>query len=155
MAEDESGPSAQESAATKHDEREHMLTKHQIAQILADQDYGHKNQILNILNGLCDLAQDEIEAGEDFTVPGICKIAYTYRPVAAKGERWKAGDEVVGFGGISSVKDTDSPATKAKIGLKASVVSPVSKLKPGTKAPVQSAFLRSKVGKAVAARKGR
>lgn len=137
-------------------EREHMaLTKLQIAQHLHEQGYGGKQQIANILNGLTDLAMDAIEAGEDFTVPGICKIAYTYRPKTEKGERWKEGEEVVGFGGIASVKDSDSPATKAKVGLKASIVAPVSKLKISPKAPAQSAFLKSKVGKAVAARKGR
>lgn len=130
-----------------------MLSKSQIAGELADMGLGGKRQITNILDGLAELAEDEINLGEDFTVPGICKVAYTYRPANAKGERWKKGEEVVGFGGIASIKDADSPATKQKIGLRASPTGRVGKLKPGTKPPVQAAFLKSKTGKAVIARK--
>jgi nucleoid DNA-binding protein len=133
-----------------------MLTKHQIAGVLADQGYGGKTQIANILDGLSDLCLDEIEAGEDFSVPGIVKIAYKYRKPQAKGERWAAGDEVAGFGGVVSVKETASPEVKARIALGATPNAKVKALvpKPNDKA-AQRAFLSKKVGKAIATRKGK
>lgn len=137
-------------------EREQMLSKHQIAGILADQAYGNKRQIANILDGLADLAMDEIEAGEDFTVPGICRLSFAYRAPQAKGARWKKGDSVVGFGGVEAVKDADSPAVTGQVKLRAAATAKIKGLLPkSTDKPAQSAFLRSKVGKAVAARKGR
>jgi hypothetical protein len=110
-------------------------------------------QISNVLDGLADLAAEEIAAGEDFVVPGICSISYSYTAPKAKGERWKAGDEVAGIGGVTSVKDTDSPAKKADVKLKAAPTGQVGKLKPKRKNA--SAFLRSKAGKNVIARKNK
>ena len=133
-----------------------MLTKSQIAQYLFEQGYGGKKQISNILDGLADVAMDEIEAGEDFTVPGICRISFKYRKPQAKGERWSKGDTVVGFGGIESVKDADSPEVKAQVKLLASATPKIKGLVPkSTDKAGQSRFLRTKVGQAIVARKGR
>ena len=127
------------------------LSKSEIAAALAEDGLGGKQQISRILDALADLAASEIEAGEDFVVPGICKVSYSYTPPKAKGERWKKGEEVVGFGGITSVKDTDSPAQKARVKLRAAPAGAVGKLRIGNKE--QSAFLRSKAGKFVITRK--
>lgn len=114
---------------------------------------GDRKHVTNMLNALTDLAHEEIALGEDFTVPGIAKISYTYRKPQKKGERWSKGDEVTGFGGIISVKDADSPPVKAQIKLKASPTGAVARLKPGSRPEAQSEFLKSKTGKAVVRRK--
>jgi hypothetical protein len=129
------------------------LSKTEIAAELSDRGLGGKRQIANILDGLADLAAEETGGGEDFVVPGICKIGWAYRAPKAKGERWKKGDEVVGFGGIASVKDTDSPAQKAAVKLRPTLMGKVGKNRVGTKE--QSAFLKSKSGKNVVSRKSR
>jgi hypothetical protein len=110
--------------------------------------------VRDTLDGLATLAAEEIEAGEDFTIPGVAKLTFTYAAPKKKGERWKKGDEVVGFGGIASIKDTDSPPVKPRIRLKATPTGAVAKLRPGTKPDAQAAFLKSAAGKAVIKRKG-
>lgn len=115
---------------------------------------GDTNHVRNMLKTLAELAADELAAGNDFTVPGVAKLQYSYRAPQAKGSRWGKGDTVVGFGGIEQVKDSDSPAVKARITLKASATGDCRKFKPGTKPEVQKAFLTSKAGKDVVKRKG-
>lgn len=133
-----------------------MLTKHQIAAELADMGLGHKKQIANILDGLAELAEDEIANGEDFTVPGICRISFNYRAPKAKGERWSKGDTVVGFGGIEQEKDADSPAVKALVKLRPTVAAKLkTSLPKSTDATGQRRYLSTKVGKYVAERKGK
>lgn len=129
------------------------MSRTEIAQELADRGLGGKRQILNILDGLSDLASEQTAAGEDFVVPGIVKIAYAYRAPSAKGSRWKKGDEVIGFGGVANVKDTDSPAQKAAVKLRATLTGKTGRNRVGTKE--MSTFLRSRAGKRVVARKAR
>lgn len=128
------------------------MSKSEIATELAERGLGGRMQISRMLDGLADLAAEETGAGEDFVVPGICKISWAYRKPQAKGARWKKGDEVQGFGGIVSVKETDSPVVKPAVKLKASLLGKVGRNRVGTKE--QSAFLKSKAGKNVVARKG-
>lgn len=110
--------------------------------------------IKEILSGLAQVAEEQVKAGEDVTIPGIAKLVYTYRPANKKGDRWKAGDTVAGPLG-ESVKDTDSPARKARIVLVAKTAGAISKVKPGSKPEVQAAFLKSKAGKHVISRKSK
>jgi hypothetical protein len=131
-----------------------MLTKMEIARELEAEGLGRARQIANILDGLANLAASEIGQGEDFTVPGIVKVAYTYTPAVKKGERFLKGDTYVGFGGEEKVAEADSPARKAKIKLAARPAGHVARLKPGSKPEAQSAFLKSKAGRAVVRRKG-
>lgn len=130
------------------------MTKMEIARELEARDLGRARQIANILDGLAELAADEISDGEDFTVPGIAKIAYTYRAPQKKGERFKKGETYTGFGGVETTAEADSPARKAAIKLKATPTGAVGKCKPGSKPEAQAEFLKSKVGKAVVRRKG-
>ena len=132
-----------------------MLTKSELCAELSEMGLGGKTQIRNILDGLAEIAEDEIANGEDFTVPGICRLAWTYRKPQAKGARWKKGEEVVGFGGVATVKDSDSPAVKAQARLKAYPTGATARGKPSTKPEAQAAFLKSKAGKNVASRKGK
>jgi hypothetical protein len=111
--------------------------------------------VKEVLGGLAQVAEEQIAAGDDFTIPGIAKLVYTYTPASKKGDRWKKGEEVVGFGGVASVKEADSPARKAKIKLVARPTGAVAKRRPGSKPEVQAAFLKSKAGKRVAARKSK
>jgi len=129
------------------------MTKMEIADELAGNGLGGKRQIASILDGLAELAADEIGQGEDFTVPGIVRLTYTYRPAAKKGERFKKGETYVGFGGQEVTAETDSPARKAAVKLRATPAGAVGKIKPGSKPEAQTAFLRSKAGKYVASRK--
>lgn len=129
------------------------MSKSEIATELADRGLGGRVQISRILDGLADLAAEETGAGEDFVVPGICKIGWAYRAPKAKGERWHKGDEVQGFGGITTVKETDSPPVKAAVKLKASLMGKVGRNRVGTKE--MAPFLKSKAGKNVVARKSR
>jgi nucleoid DNA-binding protein len=129
------------------------MSKSEIATELAERGLGGKRQISNVLDALADLAMEETGAGEDFVIPGICKIGWSYRAPKAKGERWKKGDSVVGFGGIENVKDSDSPAQKAAVKLRPTLMGKVGKNRVGTKE--QTGFLKSKAGKNVISRKAR
>lgn len=129
------------------------LSKSQIADELAAQDLGGKRQIINILNGLTDLAVQEIEAGEDFVVPGIAKISYAYRAKRPKGDKYKKGDTYVGFGGIETVAEADSKPVTEQVRLKATPTGAVAKMKPGSRPEAQKDFLKTTTGKAVRRRK--
>ena len=132
-----------------------MLTKSQLANEIADLVGDEKKFVISILDGLGKIAQRELESGEDFSVPGVARITWRFRKPQAKGARWKAGETVVGFGGIASVKDADSPEVKAQVRLAASLGAALKGLAPKTKdRPAQTKFLNSKAGKGIAARKG-
>lgn len=130
-----------------------MLSKSQIAAELADRGLGGKTQITNILNGLADLAAEEIAQGEDFTVPGIAAVKWSHTAPRAKGQMYKKGQEYVGFGGGVKVAEADSKARKAKVIAKASLAAPIKRIVP-TRSGAEE-FAKSKVGKAVARRKGK
>lgn len=129
------------------------MTKTDIAAELASRGLGGRVQISRILDGLADLAAEETGSGEDFVVPGICKVSWAYRAPKGKGERWKKGDEVQGFGGIVNVKDTDSPAQKATVKLRAAPFGKVGRNR--VKTENRAAFLKSKAGKTVVKRKAK
>lgn len=114
-----------------------MLTKGQIAQALEDAGVGKKKQMMNVLTTLADIAAEEIEKGEDFSLPGICRVSYGYTSPRKKGEVY------VGFGGEEVKADKARPE---KIRIRASAAGSLKKLLPnkGTKAY-----------KAVVARKGK
>jgi hypothetical protein len=108
-----------------------MLTKNQLAQEIQDvlSEDGVTIPLRNIkeaLDGLSVVAHEQIEAGEDFTVPGVCKIAYAYTVPRKKGEKY------IGFGGEEVVADKARPE---KIRIRASAVGSIKKLLPnkGTK----------------------
>lgn len=137
-----------------------MLTKgqliDQICEVLEEDGVTlPRRNVKDALEGLAVVAQEQIEAGDDFTIPGVAKLFFTYRAPKKKGERWKKGDEVTGFGGITETKDSDSPPVKAAIKLKAQPTGLVNKLKPGSKPEAQAAFLKTPAGKAVVKRKGK
>jgi hypothetical protein len=126
------------------------MSQSEIAGELAARGLGAKNQITNILKGLSQLAVEELEAGNDFAVPGIAVVRWRYIGSLAKGERYKKGETVVGIGGTERVADADSPARKASIKLKVSTSSAVNRLKP--KKDTLATFMKSKTAKAVVAR---
>lgn len=130
------------------------LTKMQIAeQLSTEYELGGKRQIANILDGLADLAASQLEAGEDFTVPGIAKLTYTYRGKRPKGDKYKKGETYVGFGGVEVTAEADSKPVTEMVKLRAAPAGHAAKLKPGAKPEAQKAFLASKTGKAVRKRK--
>lgn len=132
------------------------LSKNQIAAELENRGLGRRRQIANVLDGLAEVAQEQLAAGEDFTVPGVAKLTFSYFPALKKGERFKAGDTVVGFGGVEATKENDSPARKASVKLRATAAAPIKRLIPSTRdAAGQAAFLKSKAGKNVVSRKSR
>lgn len=131
-----------------------MLSKNDIARRIGAATGVKPQLVKNVLDALTEVAAQEIEAGQDFTVPGIARISYTYRKPQKKGARWKKGETVTGFGGIEAVKEEDSPPVKAAVKLKASPTGLIARLKPGSKPEDQSAFLKSKAGRTVVGRKG-
>ena len=127
------------------------LTKHELA-LEVEEITGIKPTLVkHVFDAMAQVAADEISAGEDFTVPGIVRITWRYRPPQTKGARWKKGESVVGFGGIESVKDADSPPVKAAVTLKPALTGEVGRLRP--KSTQMVAFMKTKTAKAVVARK--
>jgi nucleoid DNA-binding protein len=106
----------------------------------------------DVLDAIVDLALDELEAGEDFNLPGLCKIIWVYRPAQKKGARFKKGDEVTGFGGQKRDAEEDSPAVDAQVRLKTYPLGDVARIRPKTKVEDQEEFLKSKTGKAIVKR---
>lgn len=131
-----------------------MLTKNQIAAEVEVITGIKPNLVKNVLDALAQIAADEVAAGEDFTVPGIAKVMYTYREPQKKGSRWVKGDDRVDrFTSEIQVATEDSPAVKEAIKLRAVTAGKLSSLKPGSKAEAQAAFLKTKTAKTVRARK--
>jgi hypothetical protein len=131
------------------------LNMSEIAADIEDMTGVGQNLTKHVLRALAEIAAEEIEAGEDFTVPGIVSIKYAYKPPQKKGERWRKGQERTKFGGETEIAESDSPPVKASIRLKAAPTGAVYKLRPGTKPEAQAAFLKSKTGKAVISRKSK
>lgn len=129
------------------------LSKSQIATELAARSLGGKQQITNILNGLADLAAEEIADGEDFIVPGIASLKWAHTSALTKGQKYKKGDEYVGFGGITQTAEADSKPRKAAVKLRAAAAPAIKRLGP-TKATA-AAFMKSKTAKAVVRRKAK
>jgi nucleoid DNA-binding protein len=130
-----------------------MLTKSELIDELVARGAGERRHVNNMLKHLADVAQEQVAAGNDFTVPGIVRVVWNYRAPKKKGERWKKGDMVQGFGGSSEVKDSDSPPITAKARLVASPTGAVGRLKPKADDATQKDFLKSKAGKNIATRK--
>jgi Bacterial DNA-binding protein len=108
------------------------------------------NAVKHVLDDLAELAGEQLEVGEQFIVPGICRIKYVHTPAAAKGSRWRKGEiKVNPFTGEEVVKESDSPPTKARIRMTIGAIGVVRKMKPGSKPQAQAEFIKSKTGKAV------
>jgi nucleoid DNA-binding protein len=132
-----------------------MLSKTELVEELVYRGAGEKRHITNMLKHLADIAQEEISKGEDFTVPGIAKITWRFTKPRPKGDRWKKGDTVTGFGGVESVKDADSPEIKASVKLRGEPMAILKRSAPkSSDKAAQRKFLSSRAGKAIAARKG-
>lgn len=108
----------------------------------------------SVLKALAQVAQEEVAAGNDFTIPGVARIIWRFRKPMKKGERWSKGDLVQGFGGSEEIKETDSPPVTAKARLIASPTGVVGSLKPKTDPVLHKEFLKSKTGKAIVRRLG-
>lgn len=130
-----------------------MLNKSQLVDELVDRGVGDRKHVSNMLNALTEVAVEQLSLGEDFTVPGVVKIQWHYRPPLKKGERWKKGDEVTGFGGVTSVKDADSPPVARRITLKASATAGVYRLRPKGSVESQKEFFTTRTAKAIVKRK--
>lgn len=132
-----------------------MLTKGQLAEAIAATGAGSKRQVLHMLDSLAEVAWDEVNAGEDFTVPGVARISYTYRAPVKKGDKYKKGETYVGFGGVETVAEADSKPVTEMVKLRAAPTGSVAKLKPKTAPEAQREFMKGKVGKAVRKRKAK
>jgi nucleoid DNA-binding protein len=131
-----------------------VLTKNDIAREV-EADTGLKpNLVKRVIDSIADIAADEISQGNDFTLPGLVRISYRYTAPRKKGESYRKGETYVGFGGVEQTAEADSKARAAKIKLVATPATPVKKHMPkSSDQAAQSAFLKSKVGKAIAKRK--
>jgi nucleoid DNA-binding protein len=123
-----------------------------VAEIAGEADVDRRS-VKAVLDTLALIAADEIANGEDFTVPGICALKFTYRAPLKKGAKYKKGETYVGFGGIENTAEADSKPVSERITLKASPTGLVRKEKPGTRPEAQRTFLKSKAGRNVKGRK--
>lgn len=131
-----------------------MLNKTELINELVERGVGDRRHVSHMINALAEVGVEQLQAGEDFVLPGLVRLSYSYRKAQKKGERWRKGEEVTGFGGVTSVKDTDSPPVKAKIRLVAKPTGAAARVKPGSRPEAQSEFLKSSTGKAVVRRLG-
>lgn len=127
-----------------------MLSKTELTAEISEMTGVGRHLIKNILDAMAEVAEDEIKEGNDFTVPGVCRVYWLYTAPAKKGERYQKGDTYASFGG-EKVAETDSPARKANVRLKAAPTGAVGRAAP--KKNDRSRFLQTRAGKAIAARK--
>lgn len=132
-----------------------MLTKHELALEVAEMADISPREAKAVFDSIAEIAQDEIAAGEDFSMPGLVRFTYKYTAPRKKGEMYKKGETYVGFGGVEQTAEADSKARAARIKLVATPATPIKAHMPKQSDSGQtSAFLRSKVGKAIVERKG-
>lgn len=111
--------------------------------------------VKEVLKGLGVVAAEQIEAGNDFTVPGIVAIRWQYKPPLKKGERHKKGDETTNpFTGETKEAEADSPAQKEMVYTLVGLQPRIKALVPGAKREARLEFAKTKAGKAVKKRKG-
>jgi nucleoid DNA-binding protein len=115
----------------------------------------NSREIKLMFDALADVAEEEIARGEDFSIPGVARISWSYTSPRAKGDLYKKGEQYVGFGGQELVAEADSKERKAAVKLRASITNraikgtvPSLKNKSG-----QSRFLRTAAGKRIVERK--
>lgn len=126
----------------------------QIQEVMTEElgyDNVSKRVISDTLDGLAVIAEEQIAAGEDFTIPGVVKIAWSYVTPRKKGEMYKKGETYIGFGGIETVAEADSKPRKESVKLRASVLAAIKRLGPTKETAAR--FMSTKTGKAVKARK--
>lgn len=129
-----------------------MLSKNELARELENRGVGRATQIKNILDAMADVAAEQVGAGEGFTVPGIVRIDWRYTKPLARGEKYVKGETYVGFGGAEVTAEADSKPRKASVKLAATVAAPIKRTAPNKDG--MSRFMQSRVGRAIAARKG-
>jgi nucleoid DNA-binding protein len=103
-----------------------MLTKSQIVERLAEDGAGGRQQVKHVLDSLAALAAEELEKGENFSIPGIVKIQWHYTAPRKKGEAYKKGETYNSFG-TEKTAEADSPARKQKIKARAHLTSGVNR----------------------------
>jgi hypothetical protein len=129
------------------------LNKTDVCREIASSTGMGQQAVKHVLDDLAALAGEELEDGEDFVVPGICKIGYRYTAPVKRGERFTKGDKVTNpFTGEERVATADSSAKKARVTMKLGPLGIVRALKPKTSPEAQAAFLKSTAGKAVVKR---
>ena len=131
-----------------------LLTKNEIAREVEDITGIKPGLTKSVIDALATLAAEEVQAGNDFSLPGLVRISYRYTAPRKKGASYKKGETYVGFGGIEQTAEADSKARTAKVKLVATPATPLKAHMPKAKdATGTSAFLKSKAGKRVVARK--
>jgi hypothetical protein len=129
-----------------------MLSKTELARDIEALTGIKFNLVKHVFDAMAEIAADEISRGEDFTIPGVARISWSYTKPLAKGEKYTKGTTYVGFGGVETVAEADSKARKASTRLKAAPAAPIKRLAPSK--DTMGRFLTTKTGKAIAARKG-
>jgi nucleoid DNA-binding protein len=109
-----------------------VLSKNEIAKEVENITGVKPNLVKNVLDALSTLAEEQLEKGQGFTVPGVATIKWAYTSPRKKGEMYKKGDTYIGFGGVETVAEADSKARKQSVKLRAA---PAPALKRVGKAP--------------------
>lgn len=117
-----------------------MLTKGELVEAIqeeCDSEFS-KAEVREIIAAIVCVAQEEIAAGEDFKIDGLCRVTYRYTTPRKKGEKY--------VNPITKETLTAEKARPAAIAIRAAPASPLKKLVPK---------INSKGGKAVVTRKSK
>jgi nucleoid DNA-binding protein len=96
-----------------------VLTKSEIAQEVEEITGIKPNLVKNVIDAIAEIADDQLDAGYGFTLPGVATIKWAYTAARKKGEMYKKGETYTGFGGVEQVAEADSKARKQSIKLRA------------------------------------
>jgi nucleoid DNA-binding protein len=116
-------------ATTSRRETSNLLSKTELVERIQEGLEGYsKNEVRLVLDQLAEVAEGEIQRGEDFTVPGVARIKFNYTAPLKKGEKYRKGETYIGFGGIENVAEADSKARKQSVKLRAQPAASLKKL---------------------------
>jgi nucleoid DNA-binding protein len=104
-----------------------MLTKSELIGRIADKGAGGRQQVKHVLDALAEVAEEEVAAGNDITIPGVVRVSWKYTSPLKKGEKYKKGETYVGFGGVEQEAEADSKARKESVKLKAAPTGAINK----------------------------
>lgn len=87
-----------------------MLTKSQIVNELVEMGVGSRAHVKHMLDGLAEIAAEQIAAGERFTVPNIARLDFGYRAAVKKGATYS----VPGTGEIKKREESKPAVLRLK-----------------------------------------
>lgn len=117
-----------------------MLTKNQIVNDLVEKGVGDRKHVRNMLDGLAELAAEQIAAGEKFTVPNVARLEFGYRQAVKKGATYT----VPGTGEIKKREESKPASFRLKAAPAGRIRKSIPDVKSKAGKPLAAAF-RAKV----------